>query len=100
MGLKLKRKESRKVICGKGYCPCRNREYVSGKGFVDILKLLPLPKDIGITPTLTETIEDTVKFADSTKAIVQEIRNRRKPELQNIVDRINQFKIGSGFAYV
>jgi hypothetical protein len=50
-----------------------------------------------------------VKIGDSTKTIVQEIMKKRKPKiqnslqddtLQNIVDKINQFKIGSGFAYV
>ena len=96
MGLKLKRKESRKVILGKGYCHCGNKQYVSGKGLVDVLKVV---KEIGVSP-IPEVFENTIKIADSTKAIVQEIRNKRKPELQNIVDRINQFKIGSGFAYV
>ena len=63
---------------------------------VDFVDLLKIRKEIGIVPP----IEDIVKTSDSTKAIVQEMRNRRKPELQNIVERINQFKIGSGFAYV
>ena len=99
MGLKLKRKESRKIISGKGYCPCRNREYVSGKGFVDNIQILSDIKENPVKP-ITEVIGNAVRIADSTKTIVQEIRNKRKPELQNIVDRINQFKIGSGFAYV
>jgi hypothetical protein len=99
MGLKLKRKESRKIISGKGYCPCRNREYVSGKGFIDNIKILSDIKENPVKP-ITEVIGNAVRIADSTKTIVQEIRNKRKPELQNIVDRINQFKIGSGFAYV
>jgi len=64
------------------------------------------------TDTLKNTAEaigNVVKIGDSTKTIVQEIMKKRKPKisnstqddtLQNIVDKINQFKMGSGFAYV
>jgi len=56
-----------------------------------------------------EVIGNVAKIGDSTKTIVQEIMKKRKSKiqnssqddtLQNIVDKINQFKIGSGFAYV
>mgnify|MGYP003541535732 CR=1 FL=1 len=118
MAIKQKRKVNRKIICGKGYCTCQSKRYVHGKGIMDIfnsVKNLAAPamnliKDN--TDTLKSTAEaigNVVKIGDSTKAIVQEIRKKRKPKiqinsqedtLQNIVDKINQFKIGSGFAYV
>ena len=118
MALKQKRKVNRKIICGKGYCTCQSKRYVHGKGIMDIfnsVKNLAAPamnliKDN--TDTLKSTAEaigNVVKIGDSTRAIVQEIRKKRKPKiqissqedtLQNIIDKINQFKIGSGFAYV
>ena len=55
-----------------------------------------------------EAIGNVVKIGDSTKTIVQEIMKRKKCKiqnssqdtLQNIVDKINRFKMGSGFAYI
>ena len=53
-----------------------------------------------------EAIGNFAKLGDSTKTIVQEIMKKRKSKsshddtLKNIVDKINQFKIGSGFAYI
>ena len=102
----------------KGYCTCQNKKYVHGKGFMDVfnsVKNLAAPamnliKDN--TDTLKSTAEaigNVVKIGDSTKTIVQEIMKKRKPKiqnsshedtLQNIIDKINQFKIGSGFAYI
>lgn len=118
MALKQKRKTKRKIICGKGFCTCKNKKYVHGKGFMDIFNsvrniaepALNLIKDNKDTLKSTaEAIGNVVKIGDSTKKIVQEILTKRKPKilnisqdnvLQNIVDKINQFKIGSGFAYV
>ena len=118
MALKQKRKVNRKIICGKGYCACQNKKYVHGKGIMDVInsvKNLATPavnfiKDNTDTlKTTAEAIGNVVKIGDSTKTIVQEIMKRRKPKiqnspqddtLQNIIDKINQFKIGSGFAYV
>ena len=89
-----------------------------GKGIMDIfnsVKNLAEPainfvkENVDTFKNTAETIGNVVKIGDSTKTIVQEIMKRRKPKvqnnlqedtLQNIVDKINQFKIGSGFAYV
>ena len=84
MGLKQKKKVNRKVICGRGFCDCK------GKGFVDI--------DSKVLESIPESIDNVMKINDSTKTIVKEIMNKRKP--QNIVDKINRFKKGSGFVYV
>ena len=114
MGLKQRRKVSRKMVCGKGYCSCRSKEYVHGKGIMDIfnsVKNLVSPalnfvkENAGTLKSTAETIGNVVKIGDTTKTIVQEVMKRRKPKiqedsLQNIVDKINQFKMGSGFAYV
>ena len=107
MTLKQKKKVSRKFISGKGYCSCRNKQYLHGKGFMDVVQpAINFVKDNADTLKSTvETIGNAVRIGDSTKTIVQEIMKRRKPKveedsLQNIVDKINQFKIGSGFAYV
>ena len=118
MPLKQKRKANRKIICGKGYCTCQSKKYVHGKGIMDIInsvKNIAAPamnfiKDNADTLKSTaETIGNVAKIGDSTKTIVQEIMKKRKSKiqnssqddtLQNIVDKINQFKIGSGFAYV
>ena len=105
MTLKQKKKVSRKVICGKGYCSCRNKQFVHGKGFMDVIQpAINFVKENADTLRSTvETIGNAVRIGDSTKTIVQEIMKRRKPKedsLQNIVDKINQFKLGSGFAYV
>ena len=107
MTLKQKKKVSRKFIFGKGYCPCRNKQFVHGKGFMDVIRSANnFVKDNADTLKSTaETIGNAVRIGDSTKTIVQEIMKRRKPKiqednLQNIVDKINQFKTGSGFAYI
>ena len=105
MTLKQKKKFSRKFICGKGYCSCRNNQFLHGKGFMDVVQpAINFVKENADTLKGTiETIGNAVRIGDSTKTIVQEIMKRRKPKeesLQNIVDKINQFKIGSGFAYV
>ena len=118
MALKQKRKVNRKIICGKGYCTCQSKRYVHGKGIMDIfnsVKNLAAPamnfvkENTDTLKSTAEAIGNVVKIGDSTRAIVQEIRKKRKPKiqissqedtLQNIVDKINQFKIGSGFAYV
>ena len=54
-----------------------------------------------------EAIGHIAKISDSTKTIAQTIMNKRKLKsieenigLQDIVDKINAFKLGSGFAYV
>jgi len=118
MALKQKRKVNRKIICGKGYCTCQSKKYVHGKGIMDVfnsVKNLAAPA-INFIKDNTDTLKNTadvignvVKIGDSTKTIVQEIMKKRKPKisnsiqddtLQNIVDKINQFKMGSGFAYV
>jgi hypothetical protein len=118
MALKQKRKVNRKIICGKGYCTCQNKKYVHGKGIMDVFNsvknivapAMNLIKDN--TDTLKNTAEaigNVVKIGDSTKTIVQEIMKKRRRNvqnssqedtLQNIVDKINQFKMGSGFAYI
>ena len=118
MALKQKRKVNRKIICGKGYCTCQNKKYVHGKGIMDVFNsvknfvapAMNLIKDNTDTfKNTAEAIGNIVKIGDSTKTIVQEIMKKRKPKIQNssqedtlknIVDKINQFKIGSGFAYV
>jgi len=118
MALKQKKKEVRKIICGKGYCTCQNKKYVHGKGIMDIfnsIKNLAAPamnfvkENADTLKSTAETIGNVVKIGDSTKTVVQEIMKRRKSKmqnssqedtLQNIVDKINQFKMGSGFAYV
>jgi hypothetical protein len=118
MALKQRRKVNRRIICGKGYCTCQGKKYVHGKGIMDVfnsVKNLAAPamnliKDNTDTlKTTAEAIGNVVKIGDSTKTIVQEIMKKRKPKilnslqddtLQNIVHKINQFKIGSGFAYV
>ena len=112
MGLKQKRVVKRKTVGGKGFCKCQNRKYVHGKGIMDVIKNIATPainfvKDNADTlKSGAEVIGNVVKIGDSTKTIVQEIMKKRKPKmqredtLQNIVNKINQFKIGSGFAYV
>jgi len=109
MVLKQMRETNRRIICGRGFCQCQNRQYVHGKGFMDVVKNLAAPAIKLITEnkdTLksgVEAIGNLVKIGDSTKTIVQEIRKNRTPKadnLQNIVDRMNQFKMGSGFAYI
>ena len=111
MALKQRRKVNRKVICGKGYCTCQNKNYVHGKGIMDVVApAMNFVKDNADTLKSTaEAIGNVVKIGDSTKTIVQEIMKKRKPKiqnstqedtLQNIIDKINQFKMGSGFAYV
>ena len=105
MTLKQKKKVSRKFICGKGYCSCRNKQYVHGKGFMDVIQpaINFVKENADTLKSTVETIGNAVRIGDSTKTIVQEIMERRKPKedsLQNIADKINQFKLGSGFAYV
>ena len=93
MGLKQKKKINRKTICGRGYCCCQNKYFVQGKGIMDI--------DSKVLESIPESIDNVMKINDSTKTIVKEILNKRKPNnLQNIVDKINRFKTGSGFVYV
>jgi hypothetical protein len=116
MGFKQKRNINRKVICGKGYCTCQTKKYVHGKGIIDVVKSIAEPaikfiKDnAGTLKSTAEAIGNVVKIGDSTKTIVQEIMKRRTPKipivadsidgnLKNIIDKINQFKMGSGFAY-
>jgi len=118
MGLKLRRKIVRKTICGKGYCTGSNKQYVHGRGMMDIFNVVKniaapamnvVKENADTLKSTVEAIGNVVKIGDSTKTIVQEIMKRRKPKLQNslqedslqgIVNKINQFKIGSGFAYV
>ncbi|SRR6266536_2219650 len=118
MGLKQKKTVKRKTICGKGFCNCQNKKYVHGKGVMDIfnsIKNLAAPalnliKDNADTfKSGAEAIGNIVKLGDSTKTIVQEIMKKRKQKinntsqddnLRNIIDKINQFKLGSGFAYI
>ena len=93
MGLKQKKKVNRKIICGRGYCDCQNKYFVKGKGIMDI--------DNKVLESSSRAIENVMNIGDSTKTIVKEIMNKRKPDkLQNIVDKINRFKKGSGFVYV
>jgi len=118
MVLKPKRKIKITTICGKGYCTCPNKNYVHGKGIMDIfnsVKNLAAPavnfikENTDALKGTAEAIGNVVKIGDSTRTIVQEIMKKRKPKIQNssqddtlqsIVDKINQFKMGSGFAYV
>ena len=110
MALKIRRKKvMRQTICGRGYCSCRKKEYAHGKGLTDIFNfakpVIDFVKDNKDTLKSTaEAVGNVVSIADSTKTIVQEImKKRRKPEddgLKNIVDKLNQLKTGSGFAYV
>jgi hypothetical protein len=115
MGLKQKRIVGRKIIGGKGFCNCKNKKYVHGKGIMDVISNIAGPamnfiKDNADTlKSGAEVIGNVVKIGDSTRTIVQEIMKKRKPKilnssqddtLQGIVNKINQFKIGSGFAYV
>ena len=107
MTLKQKNKVSRKIICGKGYCSCRYKQYAHGKGFTDVIQpaINFVKENADTLKSTAETIGNVVRIGDSTKTIVQEIMKRRKlkveeDSLQNIVDKINQFKIGSGFVYV
>ena len=106
MTLKQKKKVARKFISGKGYCSCRNKQFVHGKGFMDVMQPAVnfVQENADTLKSTIETIGNAVRIGDSTKTIVQEIMKRRKPKeedsLQNIVDNINQFKMGSGFAYV
>jgi hypothetical protein len=109
MGLKQRRKTNGRIICGRGFCKCQNREYVRGKGFMDILKNLAAPAIKLITEnkdTLksgVEAIGHIVKIGDSTKTIVEKMIKNRKPKvdnLQSIVDKMNEIKMGSGFAYI
>ena len=69
-------KQKKKVKGRKEYCRCRNVKPVQGEGIVD---------------------DKVVSESVPTDIIVQEILNKRK--LRNIVDKINQIKVGSGFAY-
>src|SRR5208282_3869958 len=114
MGVKHQRKNQRQTICGRGFCHCQNKRYVHGKGIMDIFNSL---KNIA-TPAINavkdnqdaiksgaEAIQNFVKIGDSNRTIVQEIMKKRKTKevatadnLQNIIDKINQFKVGSGFA--
>ena len=91
MGLQTRKKANKKVICGRGYCTCKK-----GKGLTDVA--LPV---IDIVKDNKGTIENVVSLADSTKAIASEIMKKyKKPDkLQNIVDKLNKLKVGSGFAY-
>ena len=107
MTLKQKNKVSRKIICGKGYCSCRNKQFALGMGFMDIIQpaINFVKENADTLKSTAETIGNVVRIDDSTKKIVQEIMKTRKPKvqenrLQNIVDKINQFKLGFGFAYV
>ena len=107
MTLKQKNKVSRKIICGKGYCSCRNKQFAHGMGFMDVIQpaINFVKENADTLKSTAETIGNAVRIGDSTKTIVQEILKRRKPKvqensLQNIVDKINQFKMGSGFAYI
>ena len=113
------RKSKRKTISGKGYCMCENRNYVHGKGIMDVIKSIATPVINFATDNKdtiksgVEAISNVVKLGDSTKTIIQEIMKKRKPKielvhdgistentLKDIVDKINQFKVGSGFAYI
>ena len=106
MTLKQKNKVSRKIICSKGYCSCRHKQYAHGMGFMDVVQPATnfVKENADTLKSTVETLGNVVRIGDSTKTIVQEIMKRRKPKeedsLQNIVDKINQFKLGSGFAYV
>ena len=119
MPLRQRTKTRRKTICGKGFCECKSKQFVHGKGFMDIIQAL---KNV-VTPAINminenkdvlksgvEAVGNVVKIGDSTRTIVQEIMKKRKQKvekeevatdgLQNIVNKINQFKMGSGFQYV
>src|SRR5271155_967406 len=111
MVLRQNKKINRKIICGKGFCQCQNRNYVHGKGVMDIfnsIKNVATPAINFITENKdalksgAESLGNLIKIGDSTKTIVQEILKKRKPKvvgedsnnLLNIVDKINQFKMG------
>ena len=118
MALKQKRKVNRKIICGKGYCTCQNKNYVHGKGIMDVFNSVRnlvapamnlITENTGTLKNTAEAIGNVVKIGDSTNAIFQHVMKKRSPKiqnssqedtLQNIVDKINQFKMGSGFAYI
>src|SRR6188768_2449741 len=107
MTLKQKNKVSRKIICGKGYCSCRNKQFTQGMGFMDVVQpaINFVKENADTLKSTAETIGNVVRIGDSTKTIVKEIIKRRKPKEEDslqkfIVDKINQFKTGSGFAYV
>ena len=73
MALKLKRKANRRIICGKGFCQCQNKQYVHGRGFMDVVKNLAEPAIKLINDnkdTLksgVEAIGNIVKIGDSTR---------------------------------
>ena len=105
MTLKQKKTVSTKFKSGKGYCPCRNKQFVHGKGFMDVIRPANnfVQENADTLKSTIETIGNAVRIGDSTKTIVQEIMKRRKQKedpLQNIVDKINQSQISSGFPYV
>ena len=113
MAIKVKKNLNRKYISGKGYCACHKKQYAHGKDMVDVFRSLVTPavnfiKDNQDTLKSTaEAIGNVAKIGDSTRTIVQEIMKKRssnsknvQDNLKNIVDKINQFKMGSGFAYI
>jgi len=115
MAIKLRKNLNRKNICGKGYCACHKKQYAHGKGMMDVFNSIATPainliKDNQDTLKSTaEAIGNVVKIGDSTRTIVQEIMKKRGSKsknelvpdnLRNIVDKINKYKMGSGFAYV
>ena len=72
MTLKQKKKVDRKIICGKGYCSCRNKQYAHGKGFMDVIQpaINFVKENADTLKSTAETIGNVVRIGDSTKTIV------------------------------
>ena len=110
MSLKYRRSR-KKLVSGRGYCACSKRAYITGKGIMDVVKNIVKPvaefvKDnVSTLKSTAEAVGNVVKIGADTKIIVDQIMKNRKSKMQHdgkipdIVKRINEFKVGGGFAY-
>lgn len=74
------KKDKHKYITGKGFCTCKSKQYLHGKGFADIAK----------------GIINLAIIGKNVRSIVKDLKKEEKEPDPNLVNMIKEIT-GSGF---
>ncbi len=79
-----------------------HKRRVRARGISDFFKPAMLTRLPELVSKATDVIKNVVNIGKNTKDIIKDIKSRPSPitEVEDIVNRINRIRQGSGFAYI
>ena len=79
-----------------------HKRRVRARGASDFFKPAMLTRLPELVSKATDVIKNVVNIGKNTKDIIKDIKSRPPPitEVEDIVNRINRIRQGSGFAYI